>query len=222
MNFPEDYPSATLRGQTVEFKIYIIDIQGAEIFAADDPSYLESKGVDTLEQLHDQTKKQLTTELSSRLDKSNLSEMFDALQQMFDFTPPEGMVSDELKLLTEQFRKHRDLDADAEISADDLNKLNDRATQSVKLALIIESYRRKFGMTLDAKLMEEQFQEQSILMCGNTDMVDYLKKNNQVCEDMFLLTIEKMIAEKIYQLAKVTETPTTLADLDNSQEKTQD
>lgn len=141
VTFPEDYPSASLRGKVAEFETAIKLVRAPKQGGPDD-EWAQQLGFDTLKAVEDALRQQIESEHAKQSRAKAKRVLFDELDAAHDFDLPPRMVEAEFAQIWRQIEADRAAgrldEADAGKSEEELKaEYRDIAERRVRLGLLL-------------------------------------------------------------------------------------
>lgn len=103
LSFPEDYHAEALAGQEATFKCVIHEVKEQELPDLDDEFAKDTSEFDTLEELRNNTKEQLTKSKKAQAENKMKDEALGKVYEANDIEIPEVMVQDEITNMMTEF-----------------------------------------------------------------------------------------------------------------------
>ena len=229
LTFPEQYHSAELAGQPVEFDVKVNEVRRA-VPASIDDELAKTLGLDDLSALRTAVREQIEREYGSLSRTIIKRRLLDALASAHDFAVPQGMVDMEFDHIWKQIeedKKNGRLDADDVGKDDDALKTEYRAIaeRRVRLGLLLSEVGRRNSITVTQQDLNRAVVDEARRYPGQEGMVfQYYQKNPDAMEALKAPIYEEKVVDFVLELAKTTDVPVTpeeLATLAEGTEKAQ-
>lgn len=207
VTFPVDYSSADLAGKVSDFKVKLHEIHEQTPVVADDAfakSILndETATIDTLrEKLADKVNSQL---LSNVYNEELKPKLIAGLLTKFDFPLPSNVIEQEIDAkINEQAQRMSKTDHDAikddkEVYQKLREGVRQEATDSIKIALIVDALAKKEGVEVHEQEVLSALYYQA-MMTGQdaTELAEYYKKNNLMTSAKMGLIQDKLFGQML-------------------------
>ena len=209
VTFPEDYHAKNLAGQPAVFKCDVKTIQKGTDPAIND-EFAKNFGAETVDDLMEKIKEQISTDLSNATEQKLKKELFDSLEKENTFTLPESMVNDEFNTIWNQ--QLSDLQRQG-MKLEDLDKSEDElktefkalAQRRVRLGLLLA----EIGKVQEIRVEKNDFDaEISRIAASNPGIEQQVREyyaDPQRQQEITGPLFEKKVTDWIFEQAKVTE-----------------
>jgi len=216
--FPEGYGSAELAGKPAEFEITAKALKTRAAAPADD-EFAKSLGLESVETLRDELRKSIQSEYDGLTRLRVKRALLDQLADRADFAVPEGMVEAEFGQIwsrVEADRKGGTLDAedagkDEETLRAEYRKIAERR---IRLGLLLSEIGRTNNIQVGQDELFGAMRREATRYPGQEKQVfEFFQKNPQALENLRAPLFEEKVVDFMLELAKVTDTTVTAADL---------
>jgi len=170
LTFPEEYHAEELAGAAVVFQVKVNEIKYKELPAIDDDLALDVNidGVETLDQLKEHIKSQLTSQREATANNKFEDELFKALLANTPFDVPEVMVEEQMQDMVSEINRNlqqQGLNMDQYLkftgkTMDDVKSdLRDQAEERVKIQLILAEIVKAENITVTEDDVDAEYQD---------------------------------------------------------------
>ncbi|HUU67290.1 MAG TPA: trigger factor [Methyloceanibacter sp.] len=216
--FPADYPEAKLAGKTVQFDMTVKEVAAPETPTLDD-EFAKSLGVESVEQLREtvRARMQQDRDMASRLKVKRA--LLDALNEGHTFELPPTLVDNEFEAIWSQVTK--DLEHHKKTFEDEgtteekaREEYSDIAARRVRLGLLLS----EIGSRNEIKVTDEELNRALLERIRQfpgqeREVYDFYRNNPEMLAELRAPVFEDKVVDYILELAKVTDTPVSVADL---------
>ncbi|SHI79279.1 trigger factor [Roseomonas rosea] len=218
VSFPEGYGSAELAGKPAEFEITAKALKTRAAAPAND-EFAKSLGLESVEKLREELKKSIQSEYDGLTRLRVKRALLDQLSDRADFPVPEGMVEAEFGQIwsrVEQDRQAGRLDAedagkDEETLRAEYRKIAERR---IRLGLLLSEIGRTNNIQVTQDELFQSMRNEASRYPGQEKQVfEFFQKNPQALENLRAPIFEEKVVDFMLELAKVTDTTVTPADL---------
>lgn len=164
LTFPSDYPSESLAGAPVVFKVKVHEVKEEELPELDDDFAKEISEFDTLEELTVDTRKKLEANRRQQTENTIKNEAIDAIYRKNIVDIPEVMIEKQIEDMMREFDQQlgysgMNLEQYLQMSQTPVDEfkaqIRDEAERKVKTRLLIEAVARQE----DIEVSEDEIQE---------------------------------------------------------------
>lgn len=197
VTFPDDYSAANLAGKPAEFAVTVSKVEVSELPVLDD-AFAKDFGVEEggLARLREDVKKNMQSELDSRIASDLKSKVMDQLLEANSVQVPKSVVLEEAETLKQQ--------ASAQMGGDQtVDMFMSDAERRVKLGMILGDLVKLSGIQPEQskvyariELMAKDYEDPS-------EFVNHYKNNPQMMRGVESLVVEDMIVDWVVGQAKV-------------------
>ena len=194
VKLPENYPNKEYSNKEAKFNCKILNIKKAQDVKIDDV-FAKSLGAKDLKDLKQLISKQISEQYKQTLDSISKNEILDQIDKFKEIKIPEGLVEQELKILSEA------MSADEKIK--NKNDNIEKAKKRIKIGLILNEFGAKNNVTVGEDEIKKEIQKQIQMMPGQEKMViDYYQKNPQAAASLRGGIYEEKIISLIKEKSK--------------------
>lgn len=219
--FPAEYGVEALAGKDAEFTCTVKAV-AAPAPAEIDDELAKKFGIDDLASLKTQMAERLAGEYKDAARQLMKRELLDALDTAVSFELPEGLVETEAKQIAHQLWHEDNPDHQGhdhpEIEPTDEHRTI--AERRVRLGLLLAETGKKAEIEVSDEELNQAIFRQAQQMPGQEKaFFDYVRENPQVMQQMRAPIFEDKVIDYIVELADVTETEVTKAELEAAVQK---
>lgn len=186
VTFPEDYHAAELAGKPAVFKVTVNDIKKKELPELNDEFAAQVSPFKTLEELRADIKNRLTESAEVNADREFQNKVLEAVSNEASVDVPEVLVSEKVHDMIHDFehqlshqgftlelwhqvtgKSHEDLHAE----------FGPRATESVKMDLVLAAVAKQEGLTVSEADIEAEFDRMLSMYPNQQADIKKLRKN---------------------------------------------
>ncbi len=216
VTFPKDYHSESLAGKEAEFKVFVHEVLQPVQAKADD-ELAKKLGLENLEQLKEALAKRLREDYDKVARTKLKKQLFDILEEKYDFEVPEGMVSmefDSIWKALQEAKKQGD-DSIADKSEDELRKeYRAIAERRVRLGLILAEIGNKNNFQVNQDELSKAVMDRARMFPGQEAKIfEYYQKNPQQLDELRGPILEEKAVDYIISQAKLSEKKVTIEQL---------
>lgn len=218
VTFPENYAAARLAGKEATFDVTVQGVAAPGELSVDD-EFAKKFGFDTLEAMREAVRGNIQQELGRGARAHTKRRLLDALDKLYSFELPEGLVSQEFQgiwsaLLQEQQQAGRsfaDEDTTEEKAREEYRRIAERR---VRLGLLLAEVGEKAGVKVEDNEVTQALIERARSFPGQEQAVwQYYQKNPQALGEIRAPLFEEKVIDHILGQAKVTERKVTREEL---------
>lgn len=206
LDFPGEYHSADLAGQSVEFEITVNAVSAALLPAVDDEFFasfgIEEGGEEAFrEEVTHNMNREMKTVCSSKIKNT----IQDALVDLIDIDLPEAMVSSEILLLRNQMlqRLGAEQDIDHSFLPDEMFK--GQAGRRVMLGLVMEEIVHQQNLRADPAKVREVIEELASTYESPDEVVGWYYANEEQLAAVESSVVEEKVYDYIIEQAEVSD-----------------
>jgi FKBP-type peptidyl-prolyl cis-trans isomerase (trigger factor) len=218
VSFPEGYGSAELAGKPAEFEITAKGLKTRQPTPVDD-EFAKSLGLESVEKLRDEVRSSIQREYDSLTRLRVKRALLDQLSERADFPVPEGMVEAEFSQIwprVEEDRKAGRLDPEDAGKDEETLKTEYRkiAERRIRLGLLLSEIGRTNNIQVGQDEIFQAMRREASRYPGQEKQVfEFFQKNPQAMENLRAPIFEEKVVDFMLELAKVTDTSVSPADL---------
>ncbi|MBQ0064844.1 MAG: trigger factor [Firmicutes bacterium] len=172
VTFPEDYQAADLAGKAADFECTVHDIKFKELPELDEEFIkgLNREGVETLDQLKENVKAEITTRKENAADEQFTNACLKAAADNATVEIPEVMITSEVQRMFQDFANRMQqsgftvtqfLEATGQTKEDMLASMREEAEERVKNSLVLEAIVKAEGCEVSDEDINAEFDEMS-------------------------------------------------------------
>jgi len=218
VSFPAEYGSAELAGKDAVFAITAKALKTKKLPEMND-EFAKQLGLEDLATLRAKVAENLQGEYDALARMRVKRALLDALAEKASFQVPDGMVEGEFTQIwqrVEQDLKAGKLDADDQGKDEETLKADYRgiAERRIRLGLLLSEIGRTNGIQVTNDELGAAMRREAGRYPGQEKQVlEFFRKNPQAVENLRAPIFEEKVVDFVLELAKVTETAVTPADL---------
>lgn len=219
ITFPDDYPSANLKGKQAEFDVTVQAVK-VETETKVDEDFAKSLGLESLDKLKDLVRIQLEQENAGLTRTQMKRQLLDKLAAEHDFPVPPTMVEAECQQIWQQLQAEAAREADpeaarAEIEAekDDYRRIAERR---VRLGLLLSEIGQANGVEITSQEMSMLIQQAAAQYRpeDRQRFIDYVRQDAMAQAQLRAPLYEDKVVDFLFDKAEVTERQVTRAELE--------
>ncbi len=221
VTFPKDYPGAEVAGKEASFAVKVHAIESKEPGVIDE-EFAKERGFETLEKLREAIKSQLTREYDQVVRNELKKELFDILEEQYQFDLPQGMVDLEFGSIWERLQQAK-AEGDESVAGKSEEELKTEyqkiASRRVKLGLLLADIgnRNKIQITRE-ELTRAMMQQASQYPGSEKKVMEFYRNNPDRVEELRGPILEEKSVDFILSKIKFNDKKVTLEDLNGDDE----
>ncbi|WGF89151.1 trigger factor [Marinivivus vitaminiproducens] len=218
VTFPEDYPSAEVKGKAATFDVTVKAIEAPSEPAVDD-DLAKLYGAEGLDDLKGKVREQLEQQYAQAGRAKVKRKLLDHLAETQSFPVPEGMVDLEFETiwqqLTEEMKQSGETFEGGEKSEEETRAEYRRiAERRVRLGLILSDIGTENKITVEQNELQQALFAQVRRFPGQErEVFEFFQKNPQAMEQLRAPLFEDKVVDFILQLATITDVPVSKEEL---------
>lgn len=216
VTFPKDYPAENLAGKEASFAVKVKEVAAKEKAVIDD-EFAKARGLADVRALREAIRNQLIREYDQVVRNQLKKELFDKLEDAYDFELPEGMVEIEFNTIWERLKqaKERGDPSVADIDEDEKKKEYQQIAQRrVKLGLLLAEIGTKHKIQISREELQRAVMQQAQMWPGQEKKVmDFYRSNPDRIDDLRGPILEEKAVDFILAKAKFNDQKITVAEL---------
>lgn len=218
VTFPEEYGAAHLAGKDAVFKVKVRGVKAAADVEIND-DFAKNMGLEGLDDLKAKMREQIEQQFAQATREKLKRSLLDALDDVYDFDVPPGMLEGEFSQIWGQFEHEMehlkktfdDMDQTEEEYRAEYNKI---AARRVRLGLVLAEIGRKNEIEATQDELTQAIMQQTRQFPGQEQAVfEFYSKNPEALAQMRAPIIEDKVVDFILELATVTEKKVTKEEL---------
>ena len=214
VNFPDDYPSADLKGKAAVFEVKVQEVRAPGKADIDD-DFAKNFGLEDLDALKKVLREQIEAEHAGLSRTRVKRSLLDKLDELHSFDLPPGMVEAEFNQIWAQFEREKEAgrldDEDKEKSDDELKaEYRSISERRVRLGLVLA----EIGRAADLKISEEEVaralnREASQYPGQERQIIEFYQRTPGAMAQLRAPLYEEKVVDYILERATVTDVETT-------------
>jgi len=219
VTFPEDYPTANLKGQPATFDITVKAVKTAGETRIDD-EFAKTLGLESLDQLKGLLRDQQTQELNGLTRTHMKRRLLDQLAGSHDFEVPPSMVEAEYRNIMQQLEHEAGHEADPEAALADIKnddaEYRKIAERRVRLGLLLSEIGQANGIEVSAQEMNRLIAQaaQQYQPGDRERFVQYIQQEPMAAAQLRAPLYEDKVVDFLFSKAEVSERTATRAEIE--------
>ncbi len=215
VTFPKDYPGEKVAGQEASFAVKVKEIHAKETPAVDD-EFAKGLGFADARGLREAVRNQLIKEYDQQVRNQLKKQLFDVLDENYDFELPQGMVDMEFNSIWERLKeaqaKGEPLDGKGE---DDLKEeYREIARRRVKLGLMLAEVGTRNHIQIGRDELGRAVMQQAGMYPGQEKMImEFYRKHPERVDDLRGPILEEKAVDFILGKVKFNDSKVAVEDL---------
>ncbi|KAA0445885.1 MAG: trigger factor [Candidatus Thioglobus sp.] len=217
LTFPTSYHAAQLAGKAVVFEVQVKEVAEPNKAKLDD-KFAQKFGEKNIDDLKKSIKKQMETDLSTRLKNQNKDAIFEALLAANDFQVPQASIDSEAQVLKQDMQQRMQQQGIPPQNDMPASTFNPEAQRRVKMGLLVNQIANEHKIEatkqqLEDKLLEmaESYGEQK------QQILDYYHKDATRMTSIESMVVEEIVQNLILKTAKVSSKQSTFEKITQAQ-----
>lgn len=221
VTFPKDYPGKEVAGKEASFAVKVHAIETKENSVIDE-AFAKERGFDTVEKLREAIKTQLTREYDQVVRNQVKKELFDILEEQYNFDLPETMVNMEFDAIWERL-KEAQAQGDESVAGKSEEELRAEyqkiARRRVKLGLLLADIGNRANIQISREELTRAMMQQASMYPGQEKRVmEFYRNNPERVEELRGPILEEKSVDYILEKVKFNDKKVTLEDLNGDEE----
>lgn len=210
VSFPEEYGASHLAGKAAVFHVTIKGIEAPAETTIDD-ELAKAFGLESLEQLRERVKENLSGELNAMSRARLKKELLDQLDKDYDFDLPPTLLEQEFEgvwqqVMSEQAQTGKSFEDEGTTEADQREEFRKIAARRVRMGLVLAEIGEKAGITIANEEVSRAVMARAQQFPGQERMVwEFYQKNPQALNEIRAPLFEEKVVDHIITVAKVTD-----------------
>lgn len=216
VTFPDNYPSDKLAGKEATFDVKVHEVQTKELPEIND-EFAKERGLSDLAALRDAVRQQLSSEYDQLVRTQLKKQLFDIMEDKYDFELPQGMVDLEFSTIWErlmQAKKEGD-ESLGDKSEDELKEEYSKvARRRVKLGIVLAEigHRSKVQISRE-ELMRAVMQQASMFPGQEQKVMEFYRSHPERMDELRGPILEEKAVDFILGKVKFNDRKVTLEEL---------
>jgi trigger factor len=210
VSFPEEYGASHLAGKAAVFHVTIKGIEAPAETAIDD-ELAKAFGLESLEQLRERVKENLSGELNAMSRARLKKELLDQLDKDYDFDLPPTLLEQEFEgvwqqVMSEQAQTGKSFEDEGTTEEDQREEFRKIAARRVRMGLVLAEIGEKAGITIANEEVSRAVMARAQQFPGQERMVwEFYQKNPQALNEIRAPLFEEKVVDHILTVAKVSD-----------------
>ncbi len=216
VTFPAKYPAANLAGKDVEFEVKIKAVQEAKTPEINE-EFATARGFSDLSAFNEAVRAQLVKEYDQIVRNQLKKQLFDILEEKYDFELPETMVEMEFKTIWERVKQSKE-DGDEMLAGKSEKELEEEykkvARRRVTLGILLAEIGTRNKLQISREEISRAVMQQASQYPGQERQIfEFYQKNPNRLEDLRGPILEEKAVDFILGSVKFNDVKTAIADL---------
>lgn len=222
VKFPDDYPGKEVAGKEAEFAVKVHEVQVKEKTVIDE-KFATERGFESLAKLREAISDQLKKEYDAIVRNQLKKELFDVLENSYNFDLPQGMVDLEFGAIWERL-KQAQAAGDESVSGKSDEELKTEYTgiakRRVKLGLLLADIGNRNKLEISREeLMRAVMQQASMYPGQEKKVMDFYRNNPDRLEELRGPILEEKSVDFILEKITFKDKKVTLEELDGAEDE---
>jgi trigger factor len=214
--FPKDYPGEEVAGKEASFAVTVKAIENKELPEIND-EFAKERGFEDLAKLRDAIRGQLAKEYDQVVRNQLKKELFDILEEQYDFDLPQGMVDLEFNSIWERL-KQAQAAGDESVAGKSEEELRTDyqkiARRRVKLGLLLADIGNRNKIQITREELTRAIMQQASMYPGQEKKVmEFYRNNPDRVEDLRGPILEEKAVDFVLSKIKFNDSKVTLDEL---------
>ena len=213
--FPKEYHKQELAGQPVTFDVIVHDVQAGKA-PAQDENFAKQLGFDAMDKVRDAVRDQLTKEYGNVQRQKLKKQLFDYLENNYDFEVPQGMLDLEFDSIWQRLQEAKQQgDPSLDKPEDELKAEYQKiAARRVRLGLILADVGQKQQLSATKDELTRAVMEQARQFPGQEKKVfEFYQQNPSQVDELRGPILEDKAVDYILAQAKLKDRKVPLSEL---------
>jgi trigger factor len=225
VTFPKHYPSENLAGKETTFAVNVKEIMNKEMPEIDD-AFAKERGMADLAALKAAVRTQLSSEYDQIVRNQLKKQLFDILEEKYDFALPQGMVELEFSTIWERLQQAKK-EGDTSLADKSDDELKEEYMQvsrrRVKLGILLAEvgHRSKIQITRE-ELMRAVMQHASMFPGQEQKVMEFYRSHPERMDELRGPILEEKAVDHILAQVKFNDKKVSLKDLAEEEEDESD
>lgn len=163
-SFPEDFVDDNLAGETLTFEVDVKEIQEQKKPEPDDEEFLEEMGVDSLDELRERVREQMSEAGDQEAEEELAEQIYDHLIETVDFEIPRSLVDREIDNIMNQQKQQleqqgRDFEDFLEEQGQTEEEMRDMAEEEARRRIRLTLIFQAIAEQEDISVTDEEFED---------------------------------------------------------------
>jgi trigger factor len=221
VRFPDDYPSADLRGKTAQFAVTVRAVR-EPVLPPIDAEFLQSHGLteaDGEAGLRNKCRQALETERDRALRERLKQQVFGELLRLHPIAVPEALVASETERMRQEAAQQFNAERAPQLKPEKLQQMlpdalfAPQARQRVALGLLMREALRQRSIEPDQARVDTALDEIAADYEEPDEVRNHYRSNLRLMQGLEATVVEQQLVEALLAGAQITEQPMSLQDL---------
>ncbi|MEZ5690435.1 MAG: trigger factor [Rickettsiales bacterium] len=220
VKFPDNYPAANLKGKQAEFAVTVKAIQEKQLPEINE-EFATSRGFENLDKLHEAVRAQIIKEFDDIVRNLLKKQLFDQLEEKFDFELPESMVESEFGTIWERIEQAKN-SGDEELKDKSEEELKTEyqkvARRRVALGILLAEIGSREKIQVSREEISQAVMQQASQYPGQEQQIfEFYRKNPQHIENLRGPILEEKAVDSILGKVKFNDSKVAISELVNAE-----
>ena len=210
VSFPEEYGASHLAGKAAVFHVTIKGVEAPAETAIND-ELAKAFGLESLDQLRERVKENLSGELNAMSRARLKKELLDQLDKDYDFELPPTLLEQEFEgvwqqVMSEQAQSGKSFEDEGTTEDAQRDEFRKIAARRVRMGLVLAEIGEQAGITIANEEVSRAVMARAQQFPGQERMVwEFYQKNPQALNEIRAPLFEEKVVDHIITVAKVTD-----------------
>lgn len=207
VTFPEDYHSEDLKGQPVQFKITVNQVQGRTLPQVDEEfiKNFTQKDETSMDEFRTEIRKNMERELKNAVKNRVKKAVMDGVLDNNDVEVPKALIDSEINRQRQQMLQQFGGGQNFDMSMLPAELFEGQATRAVKLALVLGELIKEKEVKADASRVRSTIEEMAQPYENPEQVVAWYYENQQMLQQVEAMVLEDQVVDLILEQATVTD-----------------
>ncbi|MBA54745.1 MAG: trigger factor [Pseudomonadales bacterium] len=207
VTFPEDYHSEDLKGQAVQFKITVNQVQGRTLPEVNEEfiKNFTQKDETSMEEFRSEIRNNMERELKNAVKNRVKKEVMDGVLDNNDVEVPKALIDSEINRQRQQMMQQFGGGQNFDMNMLPAELFEGQATRAVKLALVLGELIKEKEVKADAARVRSTIEEMAQPYENPEQVVAWYYENQQMLQQVEAMVLEDQVVDLILEQATVTD-----------------
>ncbi len=207
VTFPEDYHSEDLKGQAVQFKIKVNNVQGRSLPEVNEEfikNFTQKEGA-SMDEFRAEIRLNMERELKNAIKNRVKKEVMDGVLENNDVEVPKALIDSEIDRQRQQMMQQFGGGQNFDMNMLPAELFEGQATRAVKLALVLGELIKEKEVKADANRVRSTIEEMAQPYENPEQVVAWYYENQQMLQQVEAMVLEDQVVDLILEQATVAE-----------------
>lgn len=206
VTFPEDYHSEELKGQAVQFKITVNNVQAKSLPEVNEEFIKQfTQKESTLDEFRVEVRQNMERELNNAIKNKVKKGVMDGVLENNEVEVPKALIDSEIERQRQQMVQQFGGGAQFDASMLPAELFEAQATRAVKLALVLGELIKDKEIKADADRVRSTIEEMAQPYENPEQVVSWYYENEQMLQQVEAMVLEDQVVDAILEQATVTD-----------------